>query len=133
VHVHGTSARSHLRANIEREPRVCFEIDEPDQVFNYGRFECDSGLAYWSVLLFGTMLVVHDRATKQKFCEAPMAKYGTPDLSRPKGFYPRLDHITVYALNVERMTGKEQALPDVSEQWPAKDRTLTPNARPPIS
>jgi len=28
------------------------------------------------------------------------------------------------------MTGKEVALPDISEQWPAKDRTKTPDARP---
>jgi hypothetical protein len=34
----------------------------------------------------------------------------------------------VYAIAVERMTGKEQPLPPLSEQWPAKDRTKTPNA-----
>ena len=48
IYVHTGSARGHLRANVEREPRICFEIDEPDQVFDYGRFECDSGLAYQS-------------------------------------------------------------------------------------
>jgi hypothetical protein len=32
VFLHGTSARGHLRTNIEREPRACFEIDEPDDV-----------------------------------------------------------------------------------------------------
>src|SRR5882757_1563137 len=65
-----------------------------------------------------------------RFCEALMAKYGKPDTTRPKGFFPRIDVITVYAISVERMTGKEMALPDLSEQWPAKDRTKTPNARP---
>jgi hypothetical protein len=59
-----------------------------------------------------------------------MAKYGKPDTGRPKGFFPRLDIITVYAISVERMTGKEMAFPALSEQWPAKDRTKTPNARP---
>ena len=115
IYVHTGSARGHLRANVEREPRICFEIDEPDQVFDYGRFECDSGLAYQSVIVF---------------CEALMAKYGKPDSTRPKGFFPRIDGITVYAIAVERMTGKEMALPALSEQWPAKDRTKTPNARP---
>jgi hypothetical protein len=38
--------------------------------------------------------------------------------------------ITVYAMTVERMTGKERLLPELSERWPAKDRTKTPNARP---
>jgi nitroimidazol reductase NimA-like FMN-containing flavoprotein (pyridoxamine 5'-phosphate oxidase superfamily) len=119
-----------LRANVEREPRVCFEIDEPDQVFDYGRFECDSGLAYRSLILFGRIRIVEERAVKQRFCEALMAKYGKLDSMRPKGFFPRIDGITVYAIAVERMTGKEMALPPLSEQWPAQDRTKTPNARP---
>jgi nitroimidazol reductase NimA-like FMN-containing flavoprotein (pyridoxamine 5'-phosphate oxidase superfamily) len=130
VYVHTSSARGHFRANVECEPRVCFEIDAPDQVFDYGRFECDSGLAYRSVILFGTIRVTEDSAAKQRFCEALMAKYGKPDTNRPKNFFPRIDMITVYAIAVERMTGKEMALPPLSEQWPAKDRTKTPNARP---
>ena len=130
VYVHTGSATGHFRANVEREPRVCFEIDEPDQVFDYGRFECDSGLAYQSVILFGKIRIVEERMAKQSFCEALMEKYGKPDTVRPKGFFPRLDMITVYAIAVERMTGKEMALPPLSEQWPAKDRTKTPNACP---
>src|ERR1700722_1577479 len=47
-YLHGTSARGHLRSNVEREPRVCFEVDQSSGVFDYGRFECDSGLAYQS-------------------------------------------------------------------------------------
>ena len=39
---------------------------------------------------------------------------------------PRIDAITVYAVAVERMTGKETALPPLSEQWPAKDRADGP-------
>jgi len=129
LYVHTGSARGHLRANVEREPRICFEIDEPDQVFDYGRFECDSGLAYQSVIVFGKIRIAEDRAVKQRFCEALMEKYGKSDGTRPKGFFPRIDGITVYAIAVERMTGKETVLPALSEQWPAKDGTKTPNAR----
>lgn len=134
VYLHTTSARGHLRANIEQERRVCFEMDEEQGVFDYGRFECDSGLAYRSACLFGRIRIVEDRDIKQRFCEALMAKYGKPgtkpETRRPKGFFPRIDIITVYAIAVERMTGKETALPPLSEQWPAKDRTKTPNASP---
>jgi nitroimidazol reductase NimA-like FMN-containing flavoprotein (pyridoxamine 5'-phosphate oxidase superfamily) len=130
VLLHGANARGHLRTNVEREPRVCFEIDEPDQVFDYGRFECDSGLAFRSVILFGRIRIANDTPTKQLFCERLMKKYGKPNSIRPKNFFPRLDAITVYAITVERMTGKQQSLPEVSEQWPAIDRTMTPNARP---
>ncbi len=128
VYLHTTIARGHLRANVERDRRVCFEVDEPDEVFDYGRFECDSGLAYRSVILFGQIRIIQDGEVKQRFCEALMAKYGKPDTQRPKGFFPRIDVITVYAITVERMTGKEMALPPLSEQWPAKDRTKTPDA-----
>jgi nitroimidazol reductase NimA-like FMN-containing flavoprotein (pyridoxamine 5'-phosphate oxidase superfamily) len=128
VCLHTTSARGHLRANVESEERVCFEIDEQEGVFDYGRFECDSGLAYRSVCLFGRIRVVEDKHIKQRFCEALMAKYGKPETQRPKGFFPRIDIITVYAIAVERMTGKETPIPPLSEQWPAKDRTKTPNA-----
>jgi uncharacterized protein len=130
VFVHGTSARGHLRANVERESRACFEIDEPDDVFDYGRFECDTGLAFQSVIVFGTIRIAEERATRQLFCERLMEKYGKPNSIRPKDFFPRLDAITVYTMTIERMTGKERSLPELSEQWPAKDRTMTPNARP---
>jgi uncharacterized protein len=128
IFVHTTSARGHLRANVEREGRVCFEVDQPDQVFDYGRFECDSGLAYSSVIAFGTIRIIEDRMVKQRFCEVLMEKYGKPDTIRPKGFFPRLDIITVYAIAVDRITGKQQTLP--AQQWPAVDFTKTPNARP---
>jgi hypothetical protein len=58
-----------------------------------------------------------------------MAKYAKKEWERPKGFYPRIDQITVYAINVERMSGKETPLPQVAERWPAVDHTKSPNAR----
>jgi nitroimidazol reductase NimA-like FMN-containing flavoprotein (pyridoxamine 5'-phosphate oxidase superfamily) len=130
IWLHQTIARGHLRRSIEREPRACFEIDEYQGVFDYGRFECDSGLAYRSVILFGTIAVVRESSEKQRFCSALMAKYRRANTDRPKDFYPRLNEIAVYTMTVERMTGKEVALPALSEQWPAKDRTKTPDARP---
>jgi nitroimidazol reductase NimA-like FMN-containing flavoprotein (pyridoxamine 5'-phosphate oxidase superfamily) len=131
VFMHGTGARGHLRANVEHEPRACFEIDEPGEVFDYGRFECDSTVAYRSVILFGHVRLVEDVDVKARFCDALMAKYAKPERDRPRGFYPRLGLIAVYALKPERITGKELALPAVEQQWPAVDRSKTPNARIP--
>ena len=48
----------------------------------------------------------------------------------PAGFYPRLDQITLYAIAVERMTGKQTVLPAAPQRWPAVDRTASPDARP---
>jgi uncharacterized protein len=130
IYAHTTAARGHLRTNIEHDPRVCFAVSEQEGVFDYGRFECDSGLAYRSVCLFGRIHIIEDRLKKQRFCNALMTKYRTAGLPRPKDFFPRLDAITVYAITIERMTGKETALPPISEQWPAQDRTKTPYAQP---
>ena len=133
LYIHGTSARGHLRANVDRCDKVCFEIDEPSEVFAYGRFECDTGLAYRSVIVFGTIRVVEAESLKRDFLDALMAKYANPAWKRPQGFYPRLAAITVYEIAIERVSGKFSALPDMSQQWPARDRTMSPNAIAPSS
>jgi nitroimidazol reductase NimA-like FMN-containing flavoprotein (pyridoxamine 5'-phosphate oxidase superfamily) len=128
---HNTIARGHLRANVDHERRICFLVDEPEAVFDYGRFECDTGLAYRSVIVFGTIDVVDDGALKQRFFETLMEKYGTPDRDRPRGFFPRIGEVTVYAISIERITGKECPLPGIAQRWPALDRPKSPNAIPP--
>jgi nitroimidazol reductase NimA-like FMN-containing flavoprotein (pyridoxamine 5'-phosphate oxidase superfamily) len=129
IWVHNTGARGHLRTNIEHEPRVCFEIDEAGTVFPYGRFECDTSVEYRSVVAFGRIRIVGDREQKTTFFDAFMKKYGGGDDGRTKGFYPRLDQATVYAVEIEWVTGKETALPAVAAQWPAVDRTKSPNVK----
>ena len=131
INVHNTAARGHFRLNVERDARACFEVDEPVKVFDYGRFECDSGLAYRSAIAYGRIRIVEDRDAKIRFFDAFLAKYGTGVAGRPRSFYPRLDQVTVYSLTVERITGKHCPLPPASEQWPVLDRTKTPNAKPP--
>jgi nitroimidazol reductase NimA-like FMN-containing flavoprotein (pyridoxamine 5'-phosphate oxidase superfamily) len=130
IGVHNAAARGHLRQNVERDARVCYEVDEPVKVFDYGRFECDTGLAYHSALAYGRIRIIDDRAAKSRFFDALLAKYGTGTPGRPKSFYPRLDEVTVYAIAIERITGKHCPLPPPAEQWPALDRTKSPNARP---
>jgi nitroimidazol reductase NimA-like FMN-containing flavoprotein (pyridoxamine 5'-phosphate oxidase superfamily) len=130
IRVHNTAVRGHFRLNVERDARACFEVDEPVKVFDYGRFECDSGLAYRSAIAYGRIRIIEERAAKIRFFDELLAKYGTGVPGRPKSFYPRLDQVTVYELAVERITGKHCPLPAVSEQWPAVDRTKTPNAKP---
>ena len=131
IYLHNARAIGHLRSNVERDARVCFEVDEPGQVYAYGRFECDATISYRSVIAFGTIRIVEDLATKQRFFESLMAKYEKRDLGQPKGFFPRLDQITCYAIAIRHMTGKEIALPGVAQQWPQLDRTKTPLAQSP--
>jgi hypothetical protein len=130
IWLHTARARGHFRASVEREPRVCFEVDEPGEVFPYGRFECDTSVAYRSVIAFGRIRVIDDEAQRAAFFDALMAKYGDPAWSRPTGFYPRLGEVTVYAIAVDRMTGRETPLPAPANRWPAVDNTRTPHAAP---
>jgi uncharacterized protein len=131
IYTHNTRAPGHLRTNVDANLRACFEIDEPGEVFGYGRFECDTSVSYASVIAFGSIRVVDEREDKGRFCTALIDKYAAHVSGRPKSFFPRLDQITVYAMTVERITGKEAMLPVVSERWPARDRTKTPQATPP--
>jgi uncharacterized protein len=131
LYVHGTSAEGHLRRNVAHDARVCFEIDEPGEVYPYGRFECDSTIAFRSVILFGRIAVVDDLAAKERFFAALMRKYARADWERPKNFFPRIGEIALYAITIERITGKETPLPGPAERWPARDQTKSPNAKPP--
>jgi nitroimidazol reductase NimA-like FMN-containing flavoprotein (pyridoxamine 5'-phosphate oxidase superfamily) len=131
IWAHSASVRGHLRTNLEHEARVCFEIDEAGEAFPYGRFECDTALAYRSVVAFGRVRIVDDAALKTRFFERFMAKYADPAWGRPAGFFPRLDQVTVYAIAIERLTGKQAMLPTPANRWPAMDRTMSPNAVPP--
>jgi nitroimidazol reductase NimA-like FMN-containing flavoprotein (pyridoxamine 5'-phosphate oxidase superfamily) len=65
--VHGASATGHLRTNVEFCQQVCFEVDAPGKAFAYGRFECDTGLAYASVVAFGRISIVREPEVKQRF------------------------------------------------------------------
>ena len=130
IFVHNSNAHGHLRANVENNSRVCFEVDQANKVYPYGRFECDSALAYWSVIAFGNIRIVEAADIKQRFCDELMAKYADKIWERPNGFYPRLADICVYAIKIERLTGKETVLPVAAERWPAVDKTKSPHAKP---
>jgi nitroimidazol reductase NimA-like FMN-containing flavoprotein (pyridoxamine 5'-phosphate oxidase superfamily) len=128
VYVHNAGSAGHLRGAIERDSRVCFEMDESGEIFAYGRFECDTSVAFKSVIVFGKAQIVQDAAIKRRFFTALMGKYAKSIEGRPRDSFPRIDQITLYAITIERMTGKETPLPDLSDRWPAKDRTKSPSA-----
>jgi len=130
IWIHSTSAHGHFRTNTEYETRVCFEIDEVSNIYPYGRFECDTAIAYRSVLIFGRIRIVEDQKQKSACFDALMKKYADAGWDRPKRFYPSLDKVAIYAIAPERMTGKENALPLAENQWPAVDNTKTPDAKP---
>jgi nitroimidazol reductase NimA-like FMN-containing flavoprotein (pyridoxamine 5'-phosphate oxidase superfamily) len=128
IYSHNTQAQGHFRQNILVNPRVCFEIAEPGEVFPYGEFECDTSVSFRSAVCFGRIKILAEREAKQRFFDLFMAKYSEAEWERPKSFYPRLDQVTVYCLEIEQMTGKQNPLPAMSQRWPVVNNTRTPNA-----
>lgn len=131
IYTHNANISGHFRQNIDQNPRVCFEVAEIGQVWPYGEFECDTSTSYTSVIAFGPARIETDPARKAWFFDCFMAKYANPAWDRPKSFYPRLDAVTLYCIEVEQLTGKKGSMPALEEQWPAKNKTLSPQAVPP--
>jgi nitroimidazol reductase NimA-like FMN-containing flavoprotein (pyridoxamine 5'-phosphate oxidase superfamily) len=42
IYMHHARHDGHLASNLAADARACFSVDEPGEVYAYGRFECDS-------------------------------------------------------------------------------------------
>ena len=126
-----TAATGHFRDNVARHPRVCFEAAEMGEVYPYGAFACDTTASYASVVGFGAIRIVPEPAEKARFFDRFLAKYADPAWEHPANFYPRLEAVTVFCIETERLTGKFTPLPPLTERWPAVNRTRSPDAMPP--
>jgi nitroimidazol reductase NimA-like FMN-containing flavoprotein (pyridoxamine 5'-phosphate oxidase superfamily) len=127
---HGTAAIGHFRRNLMHRPVVCFEACEAGTVYPYGEFACDLTTSYVSVIGVGPVRIHEQPDAKAAFFDRFLPKYADPSWDQPKGFYPRLDQVVVYELVPERLTGKHIVLPPLDQQWPARNRTKSPGARP---
>jgi uncharacterized protein len=126
-----TAAAGHFRANIERHPRVSFEVAEMGEVFPYGAFLCDTSTSYASVVGVGAIRILPEPVDKARFFDRFLAKYADPAWGQAARFYPRLDQVTVFCIEPERLTGKRTPLPPLAERWPAANHTRSPGAVPP--
>ena len=123
IYFHGATARGHMQANLEDNPRVCFEVDEPGPVFPSGEgSQCDTSNAFQSVIVFGTCSLVEDHEQKLRALRLLMRKYADPAWERPDTF-PSLDETAVYEVAVERMTGKRRSLAVAGQQQDTSPRS----------
>jgi len=118
IFLHTARYRGHFLANVEFCDRVCFEADQPGETFPYGPVECDTSIAFRSVVVFGRIRIVPELAARQRFFAAFMSKYAPQDSwGRPKGTFPRIESILLYAITPEIMTGKQTPLPAAEKRW----------------
>ena len=127
IFLHTARPEGHFLQNVRHADRVSFEVDEPGQIFPYGRVECDTSVSYRSVILFGRIRIIEDEEDKRRFYSAFLAKYAPPDSwGREKGSFPRMHKTIVYAVTPESITGKQGKLPALADQWPNKRPKASP-------
>ncbi len=128
VYLHTVRGNGHFATNVSSSDRVCFEADEPGEVFPYGHVECDTSVSYRSVVIFGRIRVVDDREEVEAFFRRFLRKYAPADSwGRQSGSFPRMHGTTVYAIAPEMITGKAGHLPDLDQRWPLKNNSLSPD------
>jgi uncharacterized protein len=129
IYLHTARHRGHFLGNVEFCDRVCFEADEPGETFPYGPVECDTSIAFRSVVVFGRIGVVPERPTRERFFAAFMSKYAPADSwGRPRGSFPRIDSTILYAIVPEIITGKQTPLPAVGKRWRGAGLPADPNS-----
>jgi hypothetical protein len=118
IFLHTARYRGHFLANVEFCDRVCFEVDQPGETFPYGPVECDTSIAYRSVVVFGRIRIVPELDIRQRFFTAFMSKYAPPDSwGRAQDTFPRIGSTILYAISPEIMTGKQTPLPAAENRW----------------
>lgn len=130
VWLHTARNDGHFARNVRDDDRVCFEVDEPGEVFPYGDLECDTSISYRSVVLFGRIALVRDVERSRMFFSLFMRKYAPAgSWGREQGSFPRIEATNVYAITPESMTGKVGVLPAVEARWPAVNHAPSPGKR----
>ncbi len=117
VWLHQTSAKGHLRHNIEFNSKVCLEFDEHGEFFPYGATQCDTVVAYKSVIAFGSLKLVTSDEEKFIFFDKFMIKYAGASWGREEHSYPRMEPTAIYEVQLEKVTGKHQEADVTLNRW----------------
>lgn len=119
-----TNLAGRLRANIERNPRVCLEASELGELLP-SNVALEFSLQYRSVMVFGTVRVLDDDQEQRAALYGLIGKYF--DMTPGKEYRPITDdelrQTSVYVLDIESWSGKENWKQRAvqSEDWPALD------------
>jgi nitroimidazol reductase NimA-like FMN-containing flavoprotein (pyridoxamine 5'-phosphate oxidase superfamily) len=112
-----------VRANIERDPRVCVEISELGKVLP-SNVALEFSLQYRSVIVFGEASLIEDIEEKRAVLHQLIAKYFR-EMELGKDYRPATDkelkRTSVYQIKIESWSGKEnwKDRADQSNEWPA--------------
>ena len=111
-----------VRANIERNPRVCVEISELGKMLP-ANVAMEFSLQYRSVMVFGTATIIEDPEEKRTFLHQVIGKY-FGDMRIGVDYRPATDQelkrTSVYEIRIESWSGKDhwKEKADQSDEWP---------------
>ena len=89
-----------------RNPRVCFEADIPGELKDAGATACRWGMAFRSVIGYGTLEKIADDDEKRSALEALMSKYSS---RKDWQFDPaEFKAVTMLKLRVEEISAKQK-------------------------
>ncbi len=114
-----------VRANIERNPKVCLEASEMGRLLP-SNVALEFSLQYRSVMVFGTVRILESDEEKRAALTGLIRKY-FPDMEAGREYRPitekELKRTSVYELKIESWSGKENwnERADQSDEWPALD------------
>src|SRR5690349_7481168 len=107
-YLHTGDHKGHFLRNVQQNPRICVEVGEMGRVHRGHPFACNSALVYTSVMIFGPLRILDDRAKKEWFFDRLMAKYGEAGWTFEPG-YPQINRIILYEQKMEIVTGKHSS------------------------
>lgn len=107
-YLHTGDHKGHFLTNVQQNPRICVEVGEMGPVHRGRPFACNSALVYTSVMIFGPLRILDDRAKKEWFFDRLMAKYGEAGWTFEPG-YPQINRIILYEQKMEIVTGKHSS------------------------
>lgn len=114
-----------VRANLERNPKVCLEASEMGKLLP-SNIALEFSLQYRSVMVFGTVRILEEEEEKRAALYGLIRKY-FPAMEAGKEYRPitdkELKRTTVYAIEIDSWSGKEnwKDKADQSDEWPALD------------
>jgi nitroimidazol reductase NimA-like FMN-containing flavoprotein (pyridoxamine 5'-phosphate oxidase superfamily) len=114
-----------IRANLERNPKVCLETSEMGRLLP-SNVALEFSVQYRSVMVFGTVRILEADEEKSAALYGLIQKY-FPEMEAGREYRPitdkELKRTSVYELKIESMSGKENwnERAEQSDEWPALD------------
>ncbi|MEA3463102.1 MAG: pyridoxamine 5'-phosphate oxidase family protein [Bacteroidota bacterium] len=91
---------------LGKNNQVCFEVEDTFEITK-GEMACDWSTRYRSVVGYGTIDILSDKAGKQHGLEIIMAQHGPPHLIDFN--QKNLDRMVILKLTISSMTGKQSS------------------------